>query len=164
MSMETKSPVNNQDNHFLQTLTSIIEKQEALTKITAKALLHEYSFSEIHCIEMIGQLDRPNVTKIAGKMGMTRSGISKIITRLKKKGCISSYQEKVNKKEIYYQLTELGIELDAEHETRHSNWIKRDKTFLVTKSQEELKAITNFLLEYDCFLKDCIENLSKIKE
>ena len=81
--------------------TELYEKQDMLTKLTSREFLHGYGYSEIHCIDWIGKLDNPNVTKLSSRLSMTRSAISKIIKKLVAKGAITSYKCKDNKKEIY---------------------------------------------------------------
>ena len=38
-----------------------------------------FDHSELNCIQCIGALEAPNVTSIAGEMGMTRGAVSKIV-------------------------------------------------------------------------------------
>lgn len=60
-------------------LVELYEKQDMLNKLTSKEFIQSYGYSEIHCIDLIGKLEKPNVTKISSKLSMTRSAISKIV-------------------------------------------------------------------------------------
>ena len=80
----------------------IIEKMH---KDRLGSILDDYTYSEMHCIDNIGQLEYPNVTKISKQMEMTKGGISKIISKLQKKGLIETYNNGENKKEKYFTLT-----------------------------------------------------------
>ena len=47
----------------------MLERQDMLSKLTEGKCLDEYGYSETHCIDYIGRLELPNVTKIAEHMG-----------------------------------------------------------------------------------------------
>ena len=57
---------------LLKELALMLERQDMLSKLTEGKCLDEYGYSETHCIDYIGRLELPNVTKIAEHMGMTR--------------------------------------------------------------------------------------------
>ena len=136
-----------------------IEKQDMLSKLTESEKLHGYGYSDIHVIAAIKRIDHANVTKISNYMHMTRGAISKIIKRLIKAGCIISYLEPENKKEIYFRLTPKGEGLNAEHDKRHELWKKRDTIFLNGYSAEEIEFISRFIKEYNAYLEMQIREL-----
>ncbi len=138
----------------------LYEKQDILTKLTSKEFLHGYGYSEIHCIDLIGKLDNPNVTKLSSKLSMTRSAISKIIKKLLTKKAITSYKKKNNKKEIYYKLTEKGKVLFDEHLKRHSAWEERDRKFFQQLNNKDLETINKFLNEFNKYLEKQIIELN----
>lgn len=57
---------------LLKELALMLERQDMLSKLTEGKCLDEYGYSETHCIDYIGRLELPNVTKIAEHMGMTK--------------------------------------------------------------------------------------------
>lgn len=65
-------------------------------------------FSEIHMIEAIGLHPGSKLTDIAQVMNITKGTASKTITNLEDKGLVRKYQLEDNRKEIYFELTELG--------------------------------------------------------
>ena len=67
---------------LLKELALMLERQDMLSKLTEGKCLDEYGYSETHCIDYIGRLELPNVTKIAEHMGMTRGAISKMTKKL----------------------------------------------------------------------------------
>ena len=142
---------------LLKEIASMLQRQEMLTKLTESVCLEEYSYSETHCIDYIGKTELPNVTKIADNMQMTRGAISKMTKKLLAKGLIEKYSLASNKKEIYFRLTESGLELYKEHEKRHKLWEQRDSKFLERYSAEEMEIITKFMQEFNVYLEEKIE-------
>ncbi|KXL53032.1 MarR family protein [Anaerotignum neopropionicum] len=143
----------------LQLLSAFLDKQDLLSKLTESEKLHGFGYSDIHVISAIHTLDHANVTKIAEYMHITKSAISKIAKRLIKSGCILSYMEEYNKKEIYFRLTKKGEALNAEHAKRHSLWHARDLQFLSTYSEKELEFIHQFMQDYNDYLSAQIKEL-----
>ena len=56
---------------------------------------------ETHCIDYIGRLELPNVTKVAEHMGMTRGAISKMTKKLLAKGLIENIRWRRTKGSIF---------------------------------------------------------------
>lgn len=48
---------------LLKELALMLERQDMLSKLTEGKCLDEYGYSETHCIDYIGRLELPNVTK-----------------------------------------------------------------------------------------------------
>lgn len=144
---------------LLSQFAELYEKQDILTKLTSREFLHSYGYSEIHCIDLIGKLEQPNVTKLSSKLSMTRSAISKIVKKLLTNGDITSYQFEGNKKEIYYKLTEKGYALFDEHFKRHSAWKERDKKFFEGFNDNDLQTVNRFLSEFNKYLEAQIGEL-----
>ena len=61
---------------LLKELALMLERQDMLSKLTEGKCLDEYGYSETHCIDYIGRLELPNVTKIAEDMGMTKETVN----------------------------------------------------------------------------------------
>lgn len=136
----------NQALKILDILLKIIERSDVFQH-KQEAPLNELSLSEVHCIDYIGTIDHPNVTKISEKMGLSRAGVSKINKRLLGKGLIESYQETDNNKEIYFLLTESGQYIYNEHKKIH-NEARKEWLFLFENySDNEQTAILRFLAD-----------------
>ena len=156
--METKrGGAMKEQQRLLQEIALMLEHQDMLSKLTESQCLDEYGYSETHCIDNIGRLELPNVTKIAEQMKMTRGAISKMTKKLLAKGLIEKYTLETNKKEVYFKLTERGKVLFKEHEKRHKQWEKRDMQFLSRYSKEETDTILNFMQEFKGYLDEQIE-------
>lgn len=146
---------------LLKEISLMLEQQELLSKLNENVCLDEYGYSETHCIDYIGRLELPNVTKIAEHMQMTRGAISKMTKKLLAKGLIEKYTLECNKKEVYFKLTEQGILLFQEHEKRHKLWEKRDTEFLCRYSKDEIELIYKFMKEFNQYLGEQIEENTK---
>ena len=147
-----------QQRILLKEIALMLERQDMLSRLTENICLDEYGYSETHCIDYIGKLERPNVTKIAEHMQMTRGAISKMTKKLLSKGLIEKYTLEKNKKEIYFRLTKSGMELFKEHEKRHKLWEERDAQFLERYSGEEIEILIKFMKEFNVYLEEQIEN------
>ena len=64
-----------EQQRLLQEIALMLEHQDMLSKLTESQCLDEYGYSETHCIDNIGRLELPNVTKIAEQMQMTRGAL-----------------------------------------------------------------------------------------
>lgn len=146
---------------LLKEIALMLERQDMLSKLTENQCLDEYGYSETHCIDFIGRLELPNVTKVAEHMGMTRGAISKMTKKLLAKGLIEKYTLETNKKEIYFKLTEQGQLLFDEHEKRHQKWEKRDMEFLERYPKEEVQILNKFMKEFNSYLEEQIETIAE---
>lgn len=145
---------------LLKEIALMLERQDMLSKLTESQCLDEYGYSETHCIDFIGRLELPNVTKIAEHMQMTRGAISKMTKKLLTKGLIEKYTLETNRKEIYFRLTEQGKLLFDEHEKRHKRWEKRDMEFLSRYPREEVELLRKFMQEFNGYLEAEIKELA----
>lgn len=148
---------------ILALLAEHLEKQDLLSKLTEREFLHGYGYSEIHCIDAIGTLDTPNVTKIANRLKMTRGAISRMARKQIAQGLVESYSLEDNRKEIYFRLTTRGEEVFNEHKQRHKIWEKRDSEFFNKYSEDKLSEICTFFEEFNAYLGEQIKLLSKEK-
>ena len=145
---------------LLKELALMLERQDMLSQLTENQWLDEYGYSETHCIDFIGRLELPNVTKIAEHMRMTRGAISKMTKKLLAKGMIEKYTLETNKKEIYFRLTEQGKLVFEEHAKRHRLWEKRDMEFLARYPKEEIATVYTFMQEFNAYLEEQIQQLA----
>lgn len=146
---------------LLDLFSEQLEKQDQLSKMTESDILHQFGYSDVHSIDFIGKNEDVNVTKLAQYLKMTRGAASKIVKRLMKQDLIVGYQKEENKKEKYFRLTKQGQKIYKEHEKRHQLWIKRDTEFFKKYSAIEIQYIKEFMKDYNQYLNEQIEVLSK---
>ena len=144
-------------------LYDITNQLDVLYKEEFGDILKDYAYTEMHCIDSIGKIENPNVTKIAQHLNLTKAGVSKIIKKLIKKKSIEIYKSPDNKKETYYKLTEIGMEVFNKHLKMHANWCEKDKAFFKQFNKKELEITFEVLNKYtkllDTRLKSIKENL-----
>ena len=150
-----------EQERLLKEIAFMLERQDMLSKLTESQCLNAYGYSETHCIDFIGRLELPNVTKIAESMGMTRGAISKMTKKLLAKGLIEKYTLDTNRKEVYFRLTEQGHLIFDEHDKRHKLWEKRDMEFLSRYTTKELTAVYAFMREFNAYLEEQIAGLTE---
>ncbi len=145
-------------NSIMKSFKEIYEKEETLGKIAFKGEYEDYGVSEIHCIDLIGKIENPNVTKISESMNMTRGAISKICKRLLNSKLIDKYKKPDNDKEIYFKLTELGEKLYKHHEIKHKQWEERNNKFFKNIDKKEQEVVASFLKKFNNYLDKIIES------
>ncbi|MCS4478612.1 MarR family transcriptional regulator [Clostridium botulinum] len=139
-------------NSIVEGFKEIYEKEEILGKIAFRGEYEKYGVSEIHCIDFIGKIENPNVTKISENMNMTRGAISKICKKLLNNKLIDKYKKPENDKEIYFKLTKSGEELYKCHEIKHKKWEERNNNFFKNVDREEQEIVVSFLKKFNNFL------------
>ncbi|ACA55975.1 transcriptional regulator, MarR family [Clostridium botulinum A3 str. Loch Maree] len=145
-------------NSIMEGFKEIYEKEEILGKIAFRGEYEKYGVSEIHCIDFIGKIENPNVTRISENMNMTRGAISKICKKLLNSKLIDKYKKPENDKEIYFKLTKSGEELYKCHEIKHKKWEERNNNFFKNVDREEQEIVASFLKKFNNFLDKIIES------
>ncbi|MCC3867976.1 MarR family transcriptional regulator [Terrisporobacter mayombei] len=145
-------------NSIMGSFKEIYEKEEVLGRIAFRGEYEQYGVSEIHCIDLIGKIENPNVTKISQRMNMTRGAISKLCKKLLNSKLIDKYKKPDNDKEIYFKLTKLGEELYNQHDIKHKLWEERNNKFFKNIDKEEQEIVANFLNKFNNYLDKIIES------
>ena len=126
-------------------VVEFVEKIEVFQELHSRKNYKDLSFSEVHCIEKIGELSVPNITMISKAMNMTKGGITKITARLQKKGYIEKYRLDGNKKEVHFKLTDPGRALYVKHERLHREAQDSEEALFSTFSKDDQRVIVDFL-------------------
>ena len=126
----------------------------------ADKILFDYTITELHCLEHIGKIDKPNVTKLSQSLHLTRGGVSKLIKKLINKKVVCSYQLDTNKKEIYYQLTALGRDIFDAHEQIHQKWSAKDLEFLQQFDANQVTFVMTFIQKYSQYLVETLKTFN----
>jgi DNA-binding MarR family transcriptional regulator len=108
--------------------------------------------SEIHTIDFIGRHPELNISELAEEMGITKSAVSQIITKLNQKKLI---MKKRYKKEVLVFLTEEGVRAFNGHKKYHET----QNQYSVFKKTEKYTPETKRLIAD--FISDYINDLPK---
>ncbi len=146
---------------LLQSSWDLLNKMTALDKFRMKDRLKDYTSSEVHCIEFIGNNVDPNVTRLAQAFFMTRGAISKMTKKLVAKGLIESYQGADNLKEVYFRLTRQGKAVYKLHDQLHREFQERDKAVFKQIPAKELEAMLGFIEKYRAHIDEEIRKLGE---
>ncbi|SIR71240.1 MarR family transcriptional regulator [Bacillus velezensis] len=144
---------------LLTDFRDFFNKMVWLNRLKMEESLKGHKPSEVHCIEFIKKIEDANVTKLAESLYMTRGAISKLTKKLINKGLIESYQKPLNKKEIYFRLTEQGKVIYKIHEELHKEFQERDKIVFEQVTDEQFDTMLNFVETYSRHLDSEIKKL-----
>lgn len=147
----------NREEQLTMAIMDLLNKRGWLDKAEMENRLTGYKASEVHCIESIGKLADPNVTKLAESLYMTRGAISKLTKKLSQKGLIESYQKSDNKKEIYFRLTAQGQAVFQIHEEVHQEFQKRDQVVYDQLTNGQVEMMFSFIKIYNQHLDEEIK-------
>jgi DNA-binding MarR family transcriptional regulator len=130
----------------LEVIVGIQERSDVLQHKN-DGILEGLSLAEVHGIDRIGSIEKPNVTKVAKELGLTRGAISKISKKLLDKALIESYQDSGNRKEIYFRLTRNGKDIFRKHQRIHKEVRDEWLSLFERYSGSEQAAILRFLTD-----------------
>lgn len=142
-----KENVTTQD--LLKGLSDFLHLKDERTDSSHKKVLEEngldnYSLTELHVIHCIGEESMRNLTTISEYISMTRGAVSKICSRLQKKGAIEKIKLADNQKEIFFILTAEGERLFHAHEVLHQQSQAKWSALFEQYDQQEKQAIKRF--------------------
>lgn len=149
---------------YPEVLLPIFQKTEQLDALLRKKygkILTNYSVSEMHCLDYIGKMEKPNVTKLAIALNLTKAGTSKMLKRLLQRKAVKTFTDCNNKKEIYYSLTAVGKKIFAAHAILHKNWNSYTEQFLDNCPLIQVTNTIKLLKKYSYYLQQLLDNLQK---
>ena len=148
-------------HRLLEVREEFYEKNDLYFSLESEKSFKNLKLNEVHCIYFIKILEKPNVTNLALEMKMTTSGVTKVTSRLAKKGYLKKYKLPENKKEVLFSLTEEGEEIYSIHKKVHEEGYKKNYDFIKRIPEDELKIIINFFEENNKFLDEEIQKMSR---
>lgn len=113
--------------------------------------------SEIHLMLLIGDEQGNNVTKMAGKLGVTKGAVSQTLSRLEKKGILEKTKDPFNKNELIVTFTQIGEDaLDKYREMRMA-FLNHFVNYFSSLSESECEVVELFLSHMEVILNDMLE-------
>lgn len=103
--------------------------------------------SEIHVMLETRGEKAVSVTKIAGRLGITKGAVSQTLSRLEKKGILVRTRDPVNKNELSAQLTPLGKRAFGEYREIQLRLDGAIRDLAARYSPGEQQAVVRFLGE-----------------
>lgn len=111
--------------------------------------------SEIHTLQAIGNNSNINLTELADKLAISKSGTSKFVKKLIDKGLITKSKHLNNKKEVVFNLTQKGLVAYLGHETFAKEMFGSIYEILSSLEDDQ----TEFLIS---FLNDLVLQVEKL--
>ena len=140
---------------WIRILNKMDEVEKCPKDFGSGDLLHG---SEIHTIMAIGMHKDINGTNLAGLLGISRSAVSQMISRLVSKDFVEKYRDPDNDKEIRLRLTPRGTIAYLGHEQFHAKIYALMQQKLGPVTEEQFQFLTQFLTAIektaDEFLQD----------
>jgi DNA-binding MarR family transcriptional regulator len=103
--------------------------------------------SEIHTLKVIGDNSSINLTELAEKLDISKSGTSKFVKKLLVKNLITKSKQLSNRKEVIFNLTEKGLIAYEGHETFSKKMFGSIYNILSQHDEEQIDFLESFLLE-----------------
>ena len=110
--------------------------------------------SEIHTLQMIARESSYNLTQLAAEMKISKSGISKFISKLLEKGFISKNRNVRKGKEVFFTLTEKGRIAYQVHEDFDKKIFSNIYDLLDSCSYDQIEFLEHFLSEMSIRMND----------
>lgn len=117
----------------------------------------EMSAQEIHLLEAVHNHRDLNASELAEKLGLRKGTFSKMAHRLEKAGLLNRYHNENNRKEVFFQLTELGERAYEGHYQFHERTSPATYEYFHYYTDEEQKAILEFIEHYTNYLKEYLK-------
>lgn len=103
--------------------------------------------SEIHTLQVIGRNANINLTELAGKLDISKSGASKFVRKLLEKELITKSKHLSNKKEVVFNLTEKGLIAYLGHEEFDKEVFNSIHKVLARLDENQIEFLESFLDE-----------------
>ena len=117
----------------------------------------EMSPREIHLLETIHNHPRKNASELARKNGLLKGTFSKVTKNMEDMNLIEKYQDNINRKQIYYRLTELGMKAYEGHYKFHEKMSEKTYEYFSHYSKNEQKVIMEFIEHYTSYLQEYLK-------
>ena len=126
MSKKVKETTNQSAENYLKEIFTLVRKVETLTTADKKTLFNNTEFrmlGEIICAKYAGK--RVISTQLAQILGVTRSAISQMVSRLEEQGVVKRVPDGVDRKIAYVELTEKTYETYRKDLEVYVNFVDR---------------------------------------
>lgn len=79
--------------------------------------------TQLHYLEVIGELDHPTLTELAAALGLTKPSVTIVVDRLVAKGFVRKQSSNTDKRSSFLYLTESGEQMNKRHDYAHESMI-----------------------------------------
>ncbi len=146
------------NSEMMESWIRILNKMDAIEKCPrdfgSGDLLH---CSEIHTLMAIGRHTDINVTELSRFLGISKSAISQMITRLLSKNLVEKIQNPIHNKELIIRLSAKGMIAYLGHERHHAKIYARITRKLGPMNDEQFQFLSKFLQAIEETTDECMK-------
>jgi DNA-binding MarR family transcriptional regulator len=103
--------------------------------------LKELTAVQMHYLEVINELENPNVTELATEMNLTKPTVTVALDRLMQKGYVSKVQSDADRRSSHLHLTKKGMQINQMHEHAHTKFAELMQESLEPEELDQLTAL-----------------------
>lgn len=124
----------------LSKLSNSLAEMEELARDDSN--LKELTVTQMHYLEVISQLNNPNVTELATEMQLSKPTVTVALEKLLQKEFVTKVQSDEDRRSSHLHLTKKGMQINQMHEKAHTRFAE-----LMAESLEpaELEQLTTLL-------------------
>jgi DNA-binding MarR family transcriptional regulator len=127
-------------------LEEIIAKLSAYMARMEEEAKEQYSFKELtltqmHYLEMISELENPNLTELAAAMKLTKPTITVLVDKLIEKELVYKVQSDADRRSTHLHLTERGKLINQMHEYAHRRIVEQIEKKIDADEMAQLMAL-----------------------
>jgi len=133
-------------------LEEIIAKLSAYMARMEEEAKEQYSFKDLtltqmHYLEMISELENPNLTELATAMKLTKPTITVLVDKLIEKELIYKVQSDADRRSTHLHLTERGKLINQMHEYAHRRIVEQIEKKIDEDEMAQLMALLEKIMK-----------------
>lgn len=133
-------------------MEEIIAKLSAYMARMEEEAKEQYSFKELtltqmHYLEMISELENPNLTELAAAMKLTKPTITVLVDKLIEKELVYKVQSDADRRSTHLHLTERGKLINQMHEYAHRRIVEQIEKKIDADEMAQLMALLEKIMK-----------------
>ena len=133
-------------------MEEIIAKLSAYMVRMEEEAKEQYSFKELtltqmHYLEMISELENPNLTELATAMKLTKPTITVLVDKLIEKELVYKVQSDADRRSTHLHLTERGKLINQMHEYAHRRIVEQIEKKIDAGEMAQLMALLEKIMK-----------------
>ncbi|WP_010268368.1 MarR family transcriptional regulator [Paenibacillus senegalensis] len=114
--------------------------------VAGSGVVRDWSVTQLHILSLIKRLPfKMNNTSLAAELNLSKAAITKAVNTLIQHNLVVTAKKADNLKEIYYEVTDQGKQLAAEHDKMHNQAEKKYHELFSHFHDDEIDVIIRFL-------------------
>ncbi len=122
--------------YIISKLSHNLAEMEELAR--EKLNLKELTLAQMHYLEVLNQLENPNVTELATEMNLSKPTVTVALDKLIQKGYITKVQSDDDRRSSHLHLTKKGMLINQMHEHAHGQFAELMRESLEPDELEKL--------------------------